>query len=102
MEELTSVARALVAAVDTIESTAMRAPDVDLLAMAVPGCVRMSGMLAVLAGCLGGLAHALADTSPDSAVADIAVELDLMRALLHRATLAAAPCLAGLRRIPHH
>jgi hypothetical protein len=46
---------------------------VDLLAEAVPGCVRLSGLLAALAGCLSELAHGLA----------------------------AAPALAGLRRIPH-
>jgi hypothetical protein len=43
----------------------------------------------------------VAGQSTGNALADIAVELDLMRTLLHRATLAAAPALAGLRRIPH-
>jgi hypothetical protein len=112
VRKLASVSRALVTALDTIEATAVRQPGVDLLAEAVPGCVRLSGLLAALAGCLSELAHGLADASQvvvvdvagrstGNALADIAVELDLMRTLLHRATLAAAPALAGLRRIPH-
>jgi hypothetical protein len=113
VRELASASRALVTALDTIEATAVRQPDLDLLAEAVPGCVRLSGLLAALAGCLSELAHGLADASQvrviddvagqstGNALADIAVELDLMRTLLHRATLAAAPALAGLRRIPH-
>jgi hypothetical protein len=107
--ELASASRALVAALDTIESAAARRPGVDVLAEAMPGCVRVTGLVAALAGRLGQLAEALADApaadprgpGPPAGdmMADIAADLTTMRSLLHRATLVAAPTLADLRRV---
>ena len=104
-DELAAATRALTAALDTIEDAAIRRPDVRVLADAAPGCVRLAGLLATLAGSLGALAQTLVDGTPTEVpvtvvLADIAVDLATMRSLLHRATLVAAPALADLRQVP--
>ena len=103
--DLSAAALALSAAVDAVEAATARRPDVELLINAIPGCVRAAGMLAALAGSLGELANTLAEDAAapvvdpsGTALLDVAADLATMRALLHRATLVAAPAIADLRR----
>ena len=99
--ELTAVTRALAEAIDAIEETTMRRPDVERLASAVAGCVQLTGLLAALTGSLGELAQNLTTGPPAPLMdvsPDIVTDLAAMRSLLHRATLVAAPAVADLRR----
>jgi hypothetical protein len=108
VHELEITTEALITLLDHIGTTAHGQADVDLLVRAVPCCVEVAGLLAALAGRLGGLAASLADLSrhehaqeaAEETMADIAADLSSMRSLLHRVTLIAAPTLADLRRIP--
>lgn len=91
--EFAEVMRALSTVVADIERAHL--PDLDMLATAVPGCVRVTGLLASLAATLGE--HARESEHPD-----VAADLATMRSLLHRATLVAAPAIADLRRYQVH
>lgn len=103
--DLSAATRALADALDAVEAATARRPDVALLSSAIPDCVRVAGMLAALTGSLGELANTLAEHAAaplvdptGTALLDVAADLATMRALLHRATLVAAPAVADLRR----
>lgn len=102
--ELEIAATALTTFLDHIVVTAEEPSDGDLLARAVPCCIQVAGLLAVLTGRLATLADALYKQPADGVgpaaglMGDISADLDTMRNLLHRATLVGAPALADLRR----
>jgi hypothetical protein len=94
--EFGEVARALTAVAAGIDAAPR--PDLALMAGAVSGCVRVTGLLAALTGTLGEHAR-----EPESVgLLDVAADLATMRSLLHRATLVAAPAVADLRRYQVH
>ena len=80
---------------------------IDPLIPAVPCCVEVAGLLAVLAGRLGALSGALADLShgrhmhraAEETMTQAAADLSTLCRLLHRVTLVNTPAPAGLRRI---
>jgi hypothetical protein len=108
VHELEIATEALITLLDHVETTADSQSDVDMLVQVVPCCVEITGLLAALAGRLGGLAMSLVDMSggkptqpaAEDMMADIAADLSTMRSLLYRVTLVAAPALADLRQIP--
>ncbi|HEY1575272.1 MAG TPA: hypothetical protein VGG05_28340 [Pseudonocardiaceae bacterium] len=124
-DRLTAVTRALAGAIDEIEASAAKGPDIDLLARSVPTCIHLAGLLATLTGTLGSVAEGITVCLPgtvvDSVVGtvvgsgvepapeplgitllDVAADLATMRSLLHRAALVAAPAVADLRRCRVH
>lgn len=99
--EFGAVVRALTAVAAGIDAAPR--PDLDLLAGAVPGCVRVTGLLASLTGTLAEHARESEAVGLSSVgLLDVAADLATMRSLLHRATLVAAPAIADLRHYQVH
>lgn len=98
--QLAAATRALAQAVHQLDETTSARPELTVLADAMPSCVGLAGLLAALATSLGALAKNLAiDAAAGPTLADIAVDLDTMHSLLHRATLVAAPSIADLNQL---